>query len=176
MTTANADPSGKANQVNEADPSELDALGCRLIWDITAIGSYLLRIADLLGRQIGVSGSQWITLKAIETLDHGEGVSIKDVAALLNIDRSFLSAQSKALEARGLVRRNNAKASDRRLVLLSLTDSAVAHMDGVQPSKHAIEKHVRGQLDGETLVELVNTLLMMRRRLGRAVLLVAASG
>lgn len=176
MTTANADPSGTANQANEAVSNELDALGCRLIWDVTAIGSYLLRIADLLGRQIGVSGSQWITLKAVETLDHGEGVSIKDVAALLNIDRSFLSVQSKALEARGLIRRNNAKASDRRLVLLSLTDLAVAHMNGVQPSKHAIEEHVRGELDGQALVEIANVLLMMRRRLGRAVLLVAASG
>ncbi|MFL9499120.1 MarR family winged helix-turn-helix transcriptional regulator [Rhodopseudomonas palustris] len=133
-----------------------------------------MRVADLLGKQIGVSGSQWVTLKAIESLDRGEGISIKDVAALLNVDRSFLSAQSKVLEMRGLIRRNSAAATDRRLVLLSLTESAMESMKAVQPSKTALEEHLRGDLDGLSLLELENGLSAIRRRLGRAMLLVAA--
>jgi len=151
-----------------------DAVGRQLIWDISAISAYMMRIADLLGKRIGVSGSQWITLMAIESLSSEEGVSVRDVAAMLNVDGSFVSAQSKILEKRNLIRRKAAKGKDRRLVLLSLTDSAVEKMNGLESSKRALELHVRGELEVESLRDLSNELLTMRRRLGRAMLLVAA--
>jgi DNA-binding MarR family transcriptional regulator len=151
-----------------------DAVGRQLVWDISAISAYMMRIADLLGKRIGVSGSQWITLMAIESLSSGEGVSVRDVAALLNVDGSFVSAQSKILEKQNLIRRKAAKGKDRRLVLLSLTESAVEKMNGLESSKRALELHVRGELEVESLRDLSNELLTMRRRLGRAMLLVAA--
>lgn len=93
---------------------------------------------------------------------------------MLNVDGSFVSAQSKILEKRNLIRRKAAKGKDRRLVLLSLTDSAVEKMNGLESSKRALELHVRGELEVESLRDLSNELLTMRRRLGRAMLLVAA--
>lgn len=174
MTTANAGLNSTADQAIETTCSELDALGLRLMWDISAIGSSILRIAELLGKQIGISGSQWITLKAIEALGNGEGVAIKDVAALLNVDRSFLSAQSKILEKRGLIHRHNAKAADRRLVFLSLTEGAINSLKDVRPSHNALETNLRGEFDNDMLKALVSGLLTVRLRLERAVLLVAA--
>lgn len=163
---------GISDTLQEALRNEED-LGRRLVWDISAIAVHMTRIADLLGKRIGVSGSQWITITAIDGLSDGEGVSVRDVAALLNVDGSFVSAQSKILEKQGLVRRAQS-AGDKRLVLLSLTDLAVGRLNELESSKYTLEQHVRGELADQPLHELSETLITMRRRLGRAMLLVAA--
>lgn len=151
-----------------------DDVGRRLVWDISAIGAYMTRIAEMLGKRIGVSGSQWITITAIDGLSDGEeGVSVRDVASLLNVDGSFVSAQSKILEKQGILRRTQA-ADDKRLVLLSLTDEAKERLRQLDSSKSTLEQHVRGEFPQETLRDLSDTLITMRRRLGRAMLLVAA--
>lgn len=150
-----------------------DDVGRRLVWDISAIGVYVMRISDLLGRRIGVTGSQWILIMAVESLADRDGVSVRDVAALLNVDGSFVSAQSKILEEQGLLHRTQS-GRDRRLVLLSLTEKASTRLNELESSKHAIEKHVCGELEDEPLQDLSDTLVTMRKRLGRAMLLVAA--
>lgn len=163
---------GMPNTLQHALRNE-DDVGRRLVWDLSAIGVYMMRIADLLGRRIGVTGSQWITITAIDGLSDGEGVSVRDVAALLNVDGSFVSAQSKILEQYGLLRRVQS-AGDKRLVLLSLTDLAITRLNELDSSKYTLEQHVRGELEEQPLQELSETLISMRRRLGRAMLLVAA--
>jgi MarR family transcriptional regulator, organic hydroperoxide resistance regulator len=150
-----------------------DDLGRRMVWDLTAIGVYVNRMADLLGRRIGVTGSQWLLIMAVDGLAEGEGVSVRDVAALLNVDGSFVSAQSKILEKQGILRRTQS-AGDKRLMLLAVTEAATARLKELESAKRAIERHVCGELEEEPLQELSETLISMRRRLGRAMLLVAA--
>ncbi len=144
-----------------------------MVWDLTAIGVYVNRIADLLGRRIGVTGSQWLLIMAVDGLGEGEGVSVRDVAALLNVDGSFVSAQSKILEEQGILRRSQS-AEDKRLVLLAVTELAKQRLRDLESAKSAIEKHVCGELEDQPLQELSDRLITMRRRLGRAMLLVAA--
>jgi MarR family transcriptional regulator, organic hydroperoxide resistance regulator len=109
----------------------------------------------------------------VEGLAEGDGVSVRDVAALLNVDGSFVSAQSKILEEQGILRRTQSL-EDKRLVLLAVTDVAKARLRELESAKNAIEKHVCGELEDQSLQELSETLVTMRRRLGRAMLLVAA--
>ena len=151
-------------------PAKQAHVGRRLVWDISAISAYMARIADLLGNRIGVTGSQWLAIMAIDGLDQGDGVSVGDVASILNLDASFVSAQSKILEKKGIVFRTRS-AADRRIVLLSLTENAVQELDW---SKYTLEDHMRGGLEERSIEELSEALVTMRRRLGRAVLLVAA--
>jgi MarR family transcriptional regulator, organic hydroperoxide resistance regulator len=120
-----------------------------------------------------VTGSQWLLIMAVEGLAEGDGVSVRDVAALLNVDGSFVSAQSKILEEQGILRRTQSL-EDKRLVLLAVTDVAKARLRELESAKNAIEKHVCGELEDQSLQELSETLVTMRRRLGRAMLLVAA--
>lgn len=150
-----------------------DDIGRRMVWDLTAIGVYVNRIANLLGRRIGVTGSQWLLIMAVDGLGEGEGVSVRDVAALLNVDGSFVSAQSKILEEQGILRRSQS-AEDKRLVLLAVTELAKRRLGDLESAKSAIEKHVCGELEDQSLQELSDRLITMRRRLGRAMLLVAA--
>ncbi|WP_233021951.1 MarR family winged helix-turn-helix transcriptional regulator [Rhodopseudomonas boonkerdii] len=150
-----------------------DDIGRRMVWDLTAIGVYVNRIADLLGRRIGVTGSQWLLIMAVDGLGEGEGVSVRDVAALLNVDGSFVSAQSKILEEQGILRRSQST-EDKRLVLLAVTELAKQRLRVLDSAKSAIETHVCGELEDQSLQELSDSLITMRRRLGRAMLLVAA--
>jgi MarR family transcriptional regulator, organic hydroperoxide resistance regulator len=172
MKTAKPIFEGMPESLRDALKNE-DDVGRRMVWDLTAIGVYVNRIADLLGRRIGVTGSQWLLIMAVEGLAEGDGVSVRDVAALLNVDGSFVSAQSKILEEQGILRRTQSL-EDKRLVLLAVTDVAKARLRELESAKNAIEKHVCGELEDQSLQELSETLVTMRRRLGRAMLLVAA--
>jgi DNA-binding MarR family transcriptional regulator len=154
-------------------PAKQAHVGRRLVWDISAISAYMARIADLLGNRIGVTGSQWLAIMAIDGLDQGDGVSVGDVASILNLDASFVSAQSKILEKKGIVLRTQS-AADRRIVLLSLTEYAVPNLEELDRSKYTLEDHMCGGLEERSIEELSEALVTMRRRLGRAVLLVAA--
>lgn len=172
MRNARASLEGMSETLLEAVENEED-VARKLVWDISAIGVYMMRIADLLGKKVGVSGSQWITMMTIHSLDSGAGVSVRDVAILLNVDGSFVSSQSKILEQLGIVRRAQST-EDRRLVLLSLTDVAKARFDEMESERRTLASHVRGELEDRSLQQLSEELISMRRRLGRAMLLVAA--
>lgn len=154
-------------------PAKQAHVGQRLVWDISAISACMARIADLLGNRIGVTGSQWLTIMTIDGLDQGDGVSVSDVASILNLDTSFVSAQSKILEKKGTVLRTQS-AADRRIVLLSLTEYAVPNLEELDRSKYTLEDHMCGGLEERSIEELSEALVTMRRRLRRAVLLVAA--
>jgi DNA-binding MarR family transcriptional regulator len=97
-----------------------------------------MRIAELLGKRIGVSGPQWMILMAIEELSDGSGLSVKAVAALLHVDSSFVSVQSKMLEQRDLIQRSRCM-EDRRIMLLSLTDKAIRRLKPLIPTRARLQ-------------------------------------
>ena len=154
------------------DPSEGDDVTHRLVWDISAVSVYTMRIAELLGKRIGVSGPQWMILMAIEELSDGSGLSVKTVAALLHVDSSFVSVQSKMLEKRDLIRRSRCM-EDRRIMLLSLTDKATRRLTPLIPTRARLQGSIRGDLDGSALLQLSSMLSALRDRMRKETALVA---
>lgn len=88
-------------------------------WDIAAINIHLDGIRYFWAKELGISGPQWMILMAIGDLDRGKGVPVKDVSAMLHVDPSFVTTQSKMLEKNGFLRRIPSS-EDARVVLMSL--------------------------------------------------------
>ena len=144
-----------------------------MVWDISAISVYTMRIAELLGKRIGVSGPQWMILIAIEELSEGSGLSVKAVAALLHVDSSFVSVQSKVLEKRDLIRRSRCM-EDRRIMLLSLTTKAISRLKPLVPTRSRLHESIRADLDRAAFLQLSNMLSDLRDRMRKETELVAA--
>lgn len=145
----------------------------RLVWDISAINVYNMRIAELFGKRIGISGPQWMVLMAIEELNEGSGLSIKAAAALLRVDASFISVQSKILERRGLIRRSRCM-EDRRIMLLSLTDKAIGRLKRLIPTRDRLQESIRADLDREAFEQLSSALSSLRDRMRKETILIAS--
>src|SRR3954466_7303740 len=92
-------------------------------WDLVAINTHLEDIRRFWAESLGVSGPQWLILMAISELDQGKGVSVGEVSSKLQVNSTFVSAQTKELERSGLLTRT-ASPSDARIVLMSLTELA----------------------------------------------------
>lgn len=167
--TNNADdePIGTATDINHAD-----RLLHRLVWDVSAISFSILRMAELLGRRVGLTGSQWLLIKAVDFLADRDGIPVGEVAALLNMKGSFVSAQIRPLEQRGLLNRTQS-AEDRRVILLSLTWSAKQTLTRVEDEMCSIEEIARGTLVDRHVGELSDSVNAMRRRMDRATARVA---
>lgn len=145
----------------------------RLLWDVLSLSVDLMRLSELWGKRIGVSGSQWIILMAIRQLGHGPGVPVKEVAAFLNADASFVTTQSKILEKLDLVERIQSM-QDRRSVLMSLTAKANEQLASLAPSMARLQDFVRTELGDDEVCILSEAILRLRNRLDKAVLLVAS--
>ncbi|QLH70698.1 MarR family transcriptional regulator [Rhodopseudomonas palustris] len=164
---ADDEPIGTATDINHAD-----RLLHRLVWDVSAISFSILRMAELLGRRVGLTGSQWLLIKAVDFLADRDGVPVGEVAALLNMKGSFVSAQIRPLEQRGLLNRTQS-AEDRRVILLSLTGSAKQTLTRVEDEICSIEEIARGTLVDRHVGELSDSVNAMRRRMDRATARVA---
>ncbi|MGL4263640.1 MAG: MarR family winged helix-turn-helix transcriptional regulator, partial [Afipia sp.] len=105
-------------------------------------------------------------------LSDGSGLSVKTVAALLHVDSSFVSVQSKMLEKRDLIRRSRCM-EDRRIMLLSLTDKATRRLTPLIPTRARLQGSIRGDLDGSALLQLSNMLSALRDRMRKETALVA---
>src|SRR6195952_112673 len=77
----------------------------QFVWDIASINVHLDEIRHFWAKELGISGPQWMILMAIGDLDRGKGVAVKDVSAMLHVDPSFVTTQSKMLEKNGFMRR-----------------------------------------------------------------------
>ncbi|PZA12856.1 MarR family transcriptional regulator [Rhodopseudomonas palustris] len=141
---------------------------CRLVWEISALGVSVMRYADAVGRRMGVTGSQWLTLKAVGFLAEGRGAPVRDVAALLNVNGSFISGQAKCLHERGLLRRSRSL-DDRRVIHLSLTEEGEAQLAHTEAGGRTLEKLLRGDLEDDSMQMLTRSLNAMTKRVGRAV-------
>jgi len=149
---------------------ENDELVRELIWDIFAISSYLGEIRRVWAGMLDVSGPQWLILMAIDYLDAGSGVSVGTVSAKIHVKQTFIVAQTKMLEADGLVARRSSD-QDARVVLLSLTEAARRRLAEIAPRRHEINDFIFFQPSARALKELVGTMTSIRGRLEQASLL-----
>jgi MarR family transcriptional regulator, organic hydroperoxide resistance regulator len=79
----------------------------QLFWSIRGIHSYLEAIHGTWAAQFGVTTPQLTMVFALRDFDnHGTGLRVKEVAKILSVDPTFVTTQSKLLEAKGFGSRN----------------------------------------------------------------------
>ncbi|QND72819.1 MarR family winged helix-turn-helix transcriptional regulator [Tardiphaga robiniae] len=142
----------------------------RILWNFIAIYARISQLGDILGKQIGVSGPQWSILTLLETLNDGDGAPVKDLAAHMNVDPSFISAQSKVLERERLIRQSSPP-NDRRLSILSLTSEGRQRMNPAMATRDRIQSFIEQPLDEQSLKNLKESLDRIQGRLTKAIAL-----
>jgi MarR family transcriptional regulator, organic hydroperoxide resistance regulator len=92
-----------------------------VIWATVSIHAQIERMFEAYGEALGVSRPQAMILAILNAQPVGTGLAVKNVAALMQVNGSFVTHQSRLLEQRGLTRRLPSS-TDARVVLLALTD------------------------------------------------------
>jgi DNA-binding MarR family transcriptional regulator len=147
----------------------------RFLWDIAAVNIHLDEIRQFWARILGISGPQWMILMAVSDLDKGDGVPVKDVSAMLHVDSSFVTTQSKILEKNGFMRRVPSR-DDARVVLMSLTDKARKQIAKVSARQATINEFIFAEFDDPALKEIAGRLASFKKRLEKATLMLAVDG
>jgi DNA-binding MarR family transcriptional regulator len=144
----------------------------QFVWDIASINVHLEEIRHFWAKELGISGPQWMILMAVGDLDRGNGVAVKDVSAMLHVDPSFVTTQSKMLEKNGFVRRIPSS-EDARVVLMSLSDKASKKIATLSTRREVISDFVFAGFDDRGLKDITEQLTSLKNRLEKATLMLA---
>lgn len=144
----------------------------QFVWDIASINVHLEEIRHFWAKELGISGPQWMILMAIGDLDRGNGVAVKDVSAMLHVDPSFVTTQSKMLEKNGFMRRIPSS-EDARVVLMSLSDKASKKIATLASRREVISDFVFAGFDDRALRDITDQLTGLKNRLEKATLMLA---
>ncbi len=144
----------------------------QFVWDVASINVHLDEIRHFWARELGISGPQWMILMAIGDLDRGKGVSVKDVSAMLHVDPSFVTTQSKMLEKNGFMRRLPST-DDARVVLMSLSDKASKKIATLSSRREVLSEFVFAGYDDRALKDISDQLASLKNRLEKATLMLA---
>lgn len=147
-------------------------LAGQFAWEIVAISVHLHDIRNFLASAIGVSGPQWNILIALSELDRGEGVPVKTVAGMLQVEPSFVSTQSKTLEKKGFLRRKTS-GGDARVVQMSLTDKSCKRIAGLASLQEELNNLIFGHFNDRELKEFISALTTVKSQLEKARLKIA---
>jgi DNA-binding MarR family transcriptional regulator len=144
-----------------------------LVWNILSINSHMEDIRYFWAGVLQITGPQWLIVMAVHDLDRGNGVPVREVSAKLHVDPSFVTTQTKALEKNGFMRRKPSS-EDARVVLLSLSDKTYKGLASLATRQESVEDYIFGDLNDEELERFTETLTMLRVRLEKASLRLAA--
>jgi DNA-binding MarR family transcriptional regulator len=147
----------------------------QFVWDIASINVHLDEIRHFWAKELGISGPQWMILMAIGDLDRGKGVPVKDVSAMLHVDPSFVTTQSKMLEKNGFMRRVPSS-EDARVVLMSLSDKASKKIATLSSRREVLSDFVFAGFDDRALKDITEQLTALKNRLEKATLMLAVDG
>ncbi len=117
----------------------------------------LARRFDNAMKPTGLTNGQFSLMMS---LNRPQPATMGQVAQVLAMDRTTLTAALKVLERRGLVR-SEPDPRDRRGKLLSLTDEGMAALAAALPIWTRVHREIDGEL-GEQLARLRDTLTMVR--------------
>jgi DNA-binding MarR family transcriptional regulator len=146
----------------------------RLGRDIDLIGTYLEELGHNWAKALGVSDPQWRIILVLADSDNREGVPVKVVSRMLNVDPSFITTQSKLLEKKGLIQRK-ASSEDGRIVNMSLTDGAAAHLADLAAQQGALSEYIFADFEPRELEDLTSKLSSLKTKLKKACLKLAAN-
>jgi MarR family transcriptional regulator, organic hydroperoxide resistance regulator len=144
-----------------------------LLWDITSINVQLDEIRRFWAQALGISAPQWTILRAIADLDEGQGVSVKNVTAMLHLDQPFITTQSKMLEKSGFLRRVSSS-TDARVVLMSLTEKAIKQIASLSSRQELLDKFISADFNDRALKDIADQIAALKLRLEKAFLRLAA--
>ena len=170
-----------ASPLNTNKPADRDENGRnqevvrQFLWDIASINVHLEEIRHFWAKELGISGPQWMILMAIGDLDRGNGVSVKDVSAMLHVDPSFVTTQSKMLEKNGFMRRVPST-EDARVVLMSLSDKAGKKLALLSSRRDNLTAFVFSGYDEAALRDISDQLSALKSRLEKATLMLSIVG
>ncbi|OJU14542.1 MAG: MarR family transcriptional regulator [Afipia sp. 62-7] len=150
-----------------------NALVRQFIWDVISINTHLEEIRAIWARVLDITCPQWLILMAVNDLDQGKGISVRDVSTKLHVDPSFVTTQTKHLEKNGFMRRVPSK-EDARVVLMSLTDKAYKQLANLYSRQVVADNLVFSDFTDRTFHDLNVKLSTIKDRLASAALTIAA--
>lgn len=164
-----------ARTATTGNPGKNQDIVSQVVWDIASINVHIDEIRQFWAKEIGISGPQWMILMAIGDLDRGNGVSVKDVSAMLHVDPSFVTTQSKMLEKNGFMRRVPST-EDARVVLMSLSDKAGKKLALLSSRRDNLTAFVFSGYDEAALRDISDQLSALKSRLEKATLMLSIVG
>jgi DNA-binding MarR family transcriptional regulator len=170
-TRDKSSPRSGAQGANPIGPD--DALVRQFIWDVISINTHLEEIRSSWARTLDISCPQWLILMAVNDLDQGKGISVRDVSTKLHVDPSFVTTQTKSLEKHGFMRRVASK-EDARVVLMSLTDKAYKQIANLYSRQVVADNLVFSDFSDQTFRDLTDKLSTLKGRLSKAAQVIAA--
>lgn len=150
-----------------------DVLVRQFIWDVISINTHLEEIRSVWARVLDITCPQWLILMAVNDLDRGKGISVREVSTKLHVDPSFVTTQTKNLEKHGFMRRVASK-EDARVVLMSLTDKAHTQIANLYSRQNTADNLVFSDFSDQTFLDLNTKLSIIKERLAKAALVIAA--
>lgn len=94
-------------------------------------------------------------------------LSVGNVSKILDVEASFVTTQSKILEKEGLIHRRPSR-RDGRIVNMSLTQRALAHLEGLAPRRDSLNEFIFAEFAPGELDELSGKLFSLKERLEKA--------
>lgn len=150
-----------------------DALVRQFIWDVISINTHLEEIRSIWARVLDITCPQWLILMAVNDLDQGKGISVREVSTKLHVDPSFVTTQTKSLEKHGFMRRVASK-EDARVVLMSLTDKAHKQIANLYSRQVVADNLVFSDFSDQAFGEMNTKLATIKERLAKAAQIIAA--
>jgi MarR family transcriptional regulator, organic hydroperoxide resistance regulator len=150
-----------------------DALVRQFVWDVISINTHLEEIRSIWARVLDITCPQWLILMAVNDLDQGKGISVRDVSTKLHVDPSFVTTQTKSLEKHGFMKRVASK-EDARVVLMSLTDKAHKQIANLYSRQVVADTLVFSDFSDQTLRQLTENLSTLKTRLAKAAQVISA--
>jgi DNA-binding MarR family transcriptional regulator len=144
-----------------------DSFVREIIWNMLSISVHLEEVARHWAKFLDISGPQWLILMAIDYLDEGQGISVRDVSSKLHVNSTFITTQTKRLEQDGYIARRSSSL-DGRVVLLSLTGKAKRSIAEVSVRRKEINDLVFSGLGAAELKRLADQISLIRTRLDNA--------
>jgi MarR family transcriptional regulator, organic hydroperoxide resistance regulator len=109
-----------------------------------------------------VTTPQLIMVFALRDFDHqGKALPVKEVARILNVDPTFVTTQSKLLEAKGFVSRNSSS-EDGRIVRLSLTDKPLTQLADLSVRQKKINDYIFSEFTEQGIHALVTKVFALK--------------
>jgi MarR family transcriptional regulator, organic hydroperoxide resistance regulator len=120
-----------------------------VIWAAISMHAQIERMFEAYGEALGVSRPQAMILTILNAQAAETGLAVNNVAAMMQVNGSFVTQQSRLLEQRGLTRRLRCS-TDARVVLLALSDHGREQMSVMDARcKPARDAAFKGSDDGQ---------------------------
>jgi DNA-binding MarR family transcriptional regulator len=141
-------------------------VGARLVHDIVATADLFLRESARLFRPLGLSAAQFNVLNILGGSGGDRGLSQRELADALVVDRSNVTGLVDRMEAAGWVRRAD-DPEDRRVYRIKLTAAGRKLWEKAAPAYAEVVRQVTARLGEREMQAALKTLELLREDAAR---------